>query len=176
MKEKVLKIKDLNLHSKYNAFIDYSFNRCTAFMLVYVNYNGKGYSKEKKEFKKKLKSFEIKRRSNPSWPGVPYTFSSKTEYCIVFYRTTPEAKQILKEKKSLFDWSSPSSPEDLAFFVDNMCWFYSVGHESLAFCIHPDVNDNLFFANNNLIDDSNCDDYYSDYYDQFNEKGLDGVR
>lgn len=170
MKQKVLKIKGLESHSKYNAFIDYSFNKCTAFMLVYINYNGKGYSKEKKEFRKKLKSFEIKRRRNPSWPGVPYTFSNKTEYCIVFYRTTPEAKQILKEKTSLFDWSSPSSPEDLAFFVGDMCWFYSVGHESLAFCIHPDVNDNCFFANNELIDYSN---YYDYYYDQFNEKGLE---
>ena len=47
MKQKVLKIKGLESHSKYNAFIDYSFNKCTAFMLVYINYNGKGYSKEK---------------------------------------------------------------------------------------------------------------------------------
>ena len=100
----------------YFHFLDYAFECADFFMLVYVNYYGKGYSAIMKDFKKKLEAFKVKVRTNPCWPGTPGTYSVNTTYKVVFYRTDPKAKNILKTVTSLSDLSCPIYPQDLAFF------------------------------------------------------------
>ena len=125
----------------YFDFLDYAFSKSDYFMLVYVNYYGKGYTKTMKSIKASLAPFKIKSRTNPCWPGTLNTFCPNTTYKVIFYKNTEKAKEILKRVSCLSDWSRPSFPEDLAFFKGNQCWFYSVGHEKIAGIIHATDED-----------------------------------
>ena len=150
----------------YSKFLDYAFKKCSYFMLVYVNYYGRGYTKKQKYFKTILNRFKVKSRSNPSWPGTLSTSCPNTTYKIVFYRTDPIAKEILKEVRCLSDWSRPSLPEDLAFFQKNHCWFYSVGHEIIQGIIRADEEDLAFVESIGLANKENSvpfDEYYLRY-------------
>jgi hypothetical protein len=153
----------------YHSFLDYAFNEATYFMLVYVNYSGKGYSNAMKEFKVALKSYQVKSRSNPYWPGVQGTYSHKSTYRVVFYKTHPKAKDILKRVSRLSEWSSPHNPQDLAFFKGNQCWFYSVGHEKIAAIIHANEKDLDFVETYGLATRQNAFVPKNDYFDCYNE-------
>jgi len=152
----------------YIAFLDYAFSKTDYFMLVYINYYGKGYTKFQKEIKKKLEPYKVKSRSNPSWPGTLGMQCSNTEYRIVFYKNTLEAKEILKCVNGMNEWTAKKGPQDLAFFKGNQCWFYSVGHEAMAAIIHATEEDLDFVEAHNLAFRKNAEDY-DDYYDSYNE-------
>lgn len=152
----------------YYDFLDYAFSQTDFFMLVYVNYYGKGYSSQMKNFKNALKSFKVKSRTNPSWPGTLVTRCADTTYKIVFYRTDPVAKEILKEVDKLSAWSRPSYPQDLSFFKGNQCWAYSVGHEIIQGIIHANKQDIDFVVKHGLADYSDVTPY-SSFYDDFDE-------
>lgn len=151
----------------YVDLIDYAFEKADFFMLVYVNYYGKGYSKEKKYFRRKLEPYQIKSRTNPSWPGTPETFCPNSTYKVIFYKTNTEAKKVLQEVSCLSDWTSPSLPEDLAFFKGNQCWFYSVGHEKIGAFLHATDEDLDFIESKGLASRERAfvpqDDYYNAY-------------
>ena len=134
----------------YAEFLEYAFTETDYFMLVYANYYGKGYTKIMKSFLKELRPFQVKRRTNPSWPGTLGTICPNTTYKVVFYRTAPEAKETLKKVNQLSQWSSPSYPQDLAFFKGNQCWLYSVGHEKIAALLHASEKDIDFVAKTGL--------------------------
>jgi hypothetical protein len=153
---------------RYFSFLDYAFDCTDFFMLVFVNYHGKGYSATMNTFKKELEPFTVKTRSNPSWPGTPSTYSINTTYKVIFYRTDPKAKTILKKVTALNDWSSPSYPQDLAFFKGNKCWFYSVGHEKIAAIIRPTNNDLDFMESYQFAQRINVEPL-TDYYRGFDE-------
>ena len=153
----------------YYDFLDYAFARTDYFMLVYVDYYGKGYTKCQKYFRDALNPFKIKNRTNPSWPGTPKTFCRDTSYDIVFYRNCEEAKNILKRTTCLSDWSRPEFPEDLAFFKGNKCWSFSVGHEGLGAIIDADENDLDFIELRGLSSRKKAliiEDAVSDIYDE----------
>lgn len=154
----------------YRDFLDYAFSKSDYFMLVYVNYYGKGYTKIMKEFRAALEKYKVKSRSKPVWPGVLGTYNRNTTYKIIFYRNDPEAKEILKKAEKLNDWTCPSYPQDLAFFKGNICWFYSVGHENLAGFINPTKEDIVFAEKNGLACAHDLCITDTDYYSQFNEK------
>ncbi len=157
---------------RYFAFLEYAFSETDYFMLVYVNYYGKGYSKKMKEIKKALEPYKVKSRSNPSWPGTLWSVCQDTEYKVVFYRNDERAKTVLKSVEKVSDWTRPGYPEDLAFFKGNICWFYSVGHEKIAAIIHASEKDILFAERNNLILKDCKKINYNDrknYFDKFNE-------
>ena len=80
----------------YYDFIDYAFSICDYFMLVYVNYCGKGFTKTMKAFRKALSPYRVKSRSNASWPGTHRPDCANTIYRVIFYRTQEAAKEVLK--------------------------------------------------------------------------------
>ena len=153
----------------YFDFLDYAFAKTDYFMLVYVNYYNKGYSKTMKYFRKALKPYQIKSRTDPSWPGVPSTYCPNTTYKIIFYSNQPEAKEILKQVTALSDWSSPSYPQDLAFFKGNQCWFYSVGHEKIGAIIRATDEDISFVESKGLAARGMAYDSLNDYFDVYDE-------
>lgn len=152
----------------YSDFLDYAFSETDFFMLVYVNYYGKGYTRVMKDFKKKLDPFKVKSRTNPSWPGTSSTFCLNTEYKIIFYRNCEEAKRILKSVTKLSEWSSPSYPQDLAFFKGNQCWFYSVGHEKIGAIIHATDKD-IDFVVTKGISSRESIRKYNEFYSSYDE-------
>ena len=154
----------------YHDFLDYAFRESDYFMLVYVNYYGKGYSYMQKKIKKMLEPYKVKTRTNPRWPGTLETFSQNSTYKVVFYKNVSEAKTILKIVSGIGDWSSPSYPEDLAFFKGNKCWFYSVGHENMAAFINPTKEDLDFLEMKGLADRVNVVTHDSNYYSSYDEE------
>ena len=161
---------------KYEAFLDYAFERTDYFMLVYVNDSGRGYTQIMKQFRDELRPFKVKSRTNASWPGTRWTytpFSPKPSSCkVVFYRNDPAAKLILKKVHKMSDWTRPSYPQDLAFFKGNQCWFTSTGHETIAGILHATKEDiaeldrigiphNKPFVPKDLHDMDYCDEDFS---------------
>ena len=153
----------------YFDFLDYAFSESDFFMLVYVNYYKKGYTKAMKSFQEALKPFTVKHRVNPSWPGMPWTFCPNTTYKIVFYRNDNKAKEILKRVSCMSAWSCPSYPQDLAFFKGNQCWFYSVGHERIAAIIHATKKDILFVTEKGLARAENVRPVKEDEFRNYDE-------
>ena len=154
----------------YYDFLDYAFQRTDYFMLVYVNYYGKGYSKVMKQFRNALKTFEIKSRSNARWPGTIGTLCANTSYKVIFYKNDERAKEILKEVNCISQWSGPLYPQDLAFFSGNQCWFYSVGHEKIAAIIHASKQDLEFVEGKGLAMQKDAYNATDDYFDAYDEK------
>ena len=165
--------KDYCVGSAYYNFLDYAFEETDFFMLVYVNYYGKGYSKIMREFKKALKPYKIKSRTNPSWPGTLATYCWNTTYKIIFYKNDVKARDILKKVDRLSAWSCPSYPQDLAFFKGNQCWSFSVGHEKIAGIIDPTDKDLDFLEENGLALRTDVEIERSDYFDAYNEHIID---
>lgn len=157
-------------HGKtYDKFIEYAFSKSDYFMLVYVNYYGKGYTRTMEEYEKALEPFAVKSRANPSWPGTLKTICPNTTYKIVFYRSTPASKEVLKQVDCLSAWSSPAYPQDLAFFKGNQCWFYSVGHEKMGAFIHANAEDIDFVVSHGLASGKDAyipEDEYFHLYDE----------
>ncbi len=154
----------------YFDFLDYAFEETDYFMLVYVNYYGKGYSKEMREFKKELQPYQVKTRTNPSWPGTLSSWCKDTTYKVIFYRNDMKAKDILKKVSRLDAWSRPGYPEDLAFFKGNQCWFYSVGHERIAAIIHATEKDIDFLQERGLAKKEEAFLPEDNYYEQYDEE------
>ena len=173
--EKVIYFKNDDQHKDYctgkiyQDFLDYAFLKSDYFMLVYINYYGKGYTKHQRYFKKVLDKFKVKSRSNPSWPGTLTAICHNTTYKVIFYKTQLEAKKILEEVNSLSDWSRPGYPEDLAFFKGNQCWFYSVGHEKIAAIIHADKEDIAFLESKGLANTESSFVAQNNYFDSYDE-------
>lgn len=154
----------------YLNFLDYAFEEADHFMLVYVNYYGKGYTSTMKAFKKSLEPFKIKSRTNPSWPGTPNTFAKNTTYKIVFYKNHKDAKEILKKVSCLSGWTRPNYPQDLAFFKGNQCWFYSISHEKIGVIIHATDDDIDFVVKNNLALRESVKISRDDSFDEYDEE------
>lgn len=153
----------------YYDFIDYAFSKTDYFMLVYINYYGKGYTSKQKFFRMSLEKFKVKSRSNPSWPGTLHCIAPNTTYKVVFYKTDQEAKKFLKMVDRISEWSG-GMPEDLAFFKRNQCWFYSVGHEKIAAIIHATVEDIAFVDSLKIASKNEALDHKDNYFDAYDEQ------
>lgn len=161
--------RDYCVGKTYRDFLEYAFARTDYFMLVYVNYCGKGYTKIMKSFMEELKPFQVKRRSNPSWPGTT-TYCPNTAYKVVFYRNCAQAKEILCKVDRMSAWTCPSYPQDLAFFKGDQCWFYSVGHEKIAAVIHAGYEDISFLAENGLAAPEEAFTPRDNFFDAYDEE------
>lgn len=92
------------------------------------------FKKNTESFLEKLKPYLIKKRNLPTeWPGLKVILDKHTKVDICVYRIYDEAKNTLLEPKGLFNWRYPYFPENLCFFKDNYCWFYSIAHEEYAY-------------------------------------------
>lgn len=63
-----------------------------------------------------------------------YNINNKTTDCITtyYFELNDESKNILFDKKSIYDWISPLSLEDLCLYKDDFMWLYSVAHENIC--------------------------------------------
>lgn len=152
---------------EYYRFLDYAFEHTDYFMLVYINYYGKGYSHQAKQIREALAPYQVKTRTDPRWPGTLGKCAKDTKYKIIFYKTEPAAKIVLKKVNALSDWSYPL-PEDLAFFKGCECWFYSVGHENIAAILRASNEDIKFLECYGLAERKNAREM-TEYYLQYDE-------
>lgn len=91
-----------------------------------------------------LKAYLIKKRDFPTeWPGIKVIFTNGTRVDIYVYRVCNEVKPFLLQTKGLFKWKYPYFPDDLSFFKNGYCWFYTVAHEEYGFIFvesHDEIN------------------------------------
>ena len=162
--------KDYCVGQTYCDFLDYAFKRTDYFMLLYANYYGKGYTKIMKHYRKALQPFEVKNRSNASWPGTLEQFCQSSTYKVIFYQNNEKAKEILKTVSGISEWTCPSHTQDLAFFKGNICWSYSVGHEKIAAIIHATKEDLEYVEKLGLASKENAYTQKNNYFDAYNEQ------
>lgn len=56
----------------------------------------------------------------------------KYMFDICFYKICPEVEKFLLERNSLYAFEPPYLPEDIAFYNDGYCWFYTISHEEIG--------------------------------------------
>lgn len=85
-----------------------------------------------RQFLDSLEEYRVEIASQTEWPGTKLVGFSAPVY---WYRLTPELIAVLKAKvSSLYDWSIPDLPEDLAFYrPDRSALLGTSSHEPFAF-------------------------------------------
>lgn len=90
------------------------------------------------ELKEKLSRYLIKETHDSKWTVQEVMKRNKKEnnkylFDVCFYRTCPEIEKFLLESaKSLYSFKPPYFPEDIAFYKDEYCWFYTITHEKTS--------------------------------------------
>lgn len=165
----------------YEKFIKYACQKSDAVMFL-SSKRGFGEKDIKilenttAQLKTKYKESFLKSKNVSSWVGTSIGITRKEKKEaeklneILFFRPSKEIKEYLLSNKNIYTWLNPKYPEDVAFFKDGYCWFYSVTHEEFCFIycdtkeeyeyirsmgIKPMDEENIFF--------NNCELYYEDY-------------
>ncbi len=88
-----------------------------------------------KKLKERLRKYLVKERHDSKWTVNEVITKRKKEddqylFDICFYKICPEVEKFLLESvNSLYAFNPPYLPEDIAFYKDSYCWFYTVTHE-----------------------------------------------
>lgn len=112
----------------YRRLIDVAFEHCDMFELVLLDDSTKEHYKHVFE---PLESSYIESKIQSEWASNRLIEDTAT---VCYFRTTEEAKRVLKKKaSSLFAWgTSTSLPEDLSFYKNGKVWMAVSGHEKEA--------------------------------------------
>jgi len=97
--------------SVYEALLRLALKRCTTFSLVWrddAEY-GETADRVRERLAPHLELEEVSR----AWPGTQFAESEAT---VRYYRVNDESIGVLCGLPSLFSWSAPAYPEDLAFY------------------------------------------------------------
>lgn len=106
----------------YHALLDYAFQTCEEFQLV-VRTDILQYQDSFTDLKEWFGESFTEVHEQHEWPSTNLFDDKATVY---YFKTTDEAKQVLKEKAdSFFQWLHPELPEDLCFFKDGEAWLSS---------------------------------------------------
>ena len=90
---------------------------------------------ELSKLRKMKKKYLVKEKHDDKWTVNEVITKREKEdnqylFDICFYKICPEVENFLLESvNSLYDFNPPYLPEDIAFYKDNYCWFYTVTHE-----------------------------------------------
>lgn len=88
----------------------------------------------------------------------PDSCSNTSDY---MYKICEESKQLLLRVNNILSWSFPKLPNDLAFYKNGYCWFYtSIQEEEVTLCV--DTENELAFWNKLGIEFYDDFDYYND--------------
>lgn len=81
--------------------------------------------------------FEQQHRDAAIFPEVCIPFLNELEtYRIkctnknLLYRVCDNTKNLLLKPNAILDWKYPNYPEDIAFYKNRYCWFFTTTHES----------------------------------------------
>ena len=91
--------------------------------------------KNTSELKERLKKYLVKEKHDSKWTvnevfGKNEKENNQYIFDICFYKICPEVEKFLLESvDSLYAFDPPYLPEDIAFYKDGYCWFYTVTHE-----------------------------------------------
>ncbi len=122
----------------YRNLIEYSSTQCDAVMFIVRK---DLYLKNLKEFRKfsnlmdnfnnNLKGSLLKKRKGAYWV-YSKVCANNDLFDVYFYKFDSSIKTLLLQNDSFYQWLHPLYPEDIAFFKNGYCWFYSVAHEEIC--------------------------------------------
>ena len=117
-------IKEPNDHV-YSALISFAAARCKTFSLVWRNQLR--FEVSAHEIAKMLEADLVFRTTTNEWPGTQLIGNSAI---VRYYNVTGRSMQVVQTVNRLYQWRSPSLPEDLAFYSsESNCWMASISHE-----------------------------------------------
>lgn len=124
-------VAGLDDSSAYCKFIEYMWSRSSAFSLVYFRYNSSEKMKKTcRSVKTQLEPYKIFEKNVLKWPSMETLNANTHIYRLAMYRSTAEAKNVLLQAGSLWDWDYPLLPMDLCFYRDGYAWFAASSHET----------------------------------------------
>lgn len=167
---------------KYTKLIDFLCSKCNTFSFSIPNFSKTvvteenadmlseyeiGYIEEDKEGKEDYRKYRthIQKYLDSISKYVIKNYYT-TEYCrsisayekeIYTIELNEVTREFFKNTKSLFEWTYPDFPEDLAFYIDGELYMGSVAHENIC-DFYMDFKEVKKFLKNTGID------YHKSYY------------
>ncbi|CAN5697319.1 hypothetical protein BH10CYA1_BH10CYA1_04960 [soil metagenome] len=114
----------------YTNLLKFAFSRCDSFSLVWRNHPEAEASSA--AIHTLLIDALIREEQTLQWPGTQLMKGSK-QALVRHYKTKESTFETLNKVASLYAWTIPALPEDLAFYEGENCWLGSIGHEQDAF-------------------------------------------
>lgn len=129
----MLIIKNNPTDTSYRALLDLAFKECEEFQLV-VRTDILKYQDSFTDLDTWFNDAFKEVHKQHEWPSTNLFDDIATVY---YFKTTPEALKILKDKSnSFFQWLHPELPEDLCFFKDGEAWI-SASSELKELYVYP---------------------------------------
>jgi hypothetical protein len=120
----------------YAALLSFALQRSSLFSLVWRDQLD--FTESAASVAEGLQPYLLGERRTHEWPGTELFGHLAT---VRLYRMSPSAVSLLIEAGSLYAWTSPERPEDLAFYAtEGVPWLGSIAHERDAF-IYPHAID-----------------------------------
>jgi hypothetical protein len=109
----------------YSALISFAATRCKTFSFAWRNQLRFDLSAH--EIAKILVPDLVYETTTNEWPGTQLIGGSAI---VSYYNVTGRSMQVVQTVTGLYQWRSPSFPEDLAFYSsESKCWMASISHE-----------------------------------------------
>jgi len=113
----------------YAALLHFALRRNSLFSLVWRDQLR--FTESATSVAKTLRRDLVSERRTNEWPGTELIGHLAT---VRLYRMSPSALTVLNAAVSLYAWTAPERPEDLAFYVTaGVPWLGSIAHERDAF-------------------------------------------
>ena len=121
---------------EYQRFIDAMLATQAQFSLVWRD--RLTFSERASRPRRELTHLQVEVDRTLRWPGTVLMKNGTSMATVVRYRCHESAREILLSPGSLFSWTTPHFPEDLAFYdADGTCSLASVAHEKDAYVLTP---------------------------------------
>lgn len=134
----LLTIQNEPKREAYNALIDFAFDICEEFQLV-VRTDILQYKDSFLDLNDWFGDAFVEVHEQHEWPSTNLFDDTAKVY---YFKTTDEAKRVLKEKaESMFEWIHPELPEDLCFFKDGEAWLSSSSELKELYVYPTSVNE-----------------------------------
>jgi len=149
-----IKIQEAN-KKQLEEFIDYLYSKCNKFLMALPNFDRTRYQQNEMNdsYKKYLK--KVKPICDDIEPYVIYRYTTKnyitarSKYIVdaILVKFYEGFKSILLESGGFHKWLYPDYPEDLCFFEDEKCWFFTTAYESKFYIVEPTDEDIKMIGN-----------------------------
>ena len=112
------------LEKEYQDLLEKAEKLSDSFSLVWQD--DFTFNQSAKDLEFRLAPYLILEERVSKWPG---TELSEIKATLRKYEVTSDSIEILKIIGGVYNWQSPSYPEDLTFYIANDPWFISIAHE-----------------------------------------------
>lgn len=111
------------------------------------------------------RSNQKNKREYFSWPGTET--ADRSIIYVDTYHLSDEVKTYIRSAEGIFSWIYPDRLEDISFFKNGECWFFTTVHEKFFDVVDNENEMSEIFdsigADYEVIDDGGCKKYIENY-------------